>query len=247
MAEEKPFEATSQRLNRAKREGDLPRSADLNAFASLAAAVCAAFLVVPFVAQAASAALERASRGDLAWGPYAVMGSSGLAVCAVGLLGALLSTYLQSRQFTFKMPAPSLAKLDPFAGVKKMISADAIVSAAKATLVTLAIAGALMPGLRDAFSANAVAASPLELAAQSWHALLDAFLSALAVAAFFAIADLLLEQRKWKKRLRMSFDEVKRDAKSERRRSACQRQAAASCNVRSRAVRSRASKTPHSS
>jgi flagellar biosynthetic protein FlhB len=214
VAEDKQFEATSQRLARAKREGDLPRSADLNALASLASAALAASAAVPLLSSAAATALQRASRGDLGAGPYVLLGGCGLGVCVAGLCGALLATYLQSRTFTFKFPAPNIAKLNPMAGIKKMVSRDAVLAAAKAVVVTAALVATLLPGLRDAFGASAVAASPLELAAQSWHTLQIAFGGALVIATFFAVADVLLERTKWKRRLRMSFDEVKRDMKS---------------------------------
>ena len=117
MADDKHFEATAQRVARARREGDIPRSADLNALSSLACASCTAFAIVPLGNGAAQTALVRASRGDLGIGPYAVLAACGLAVCIVGLCGALSSTYLQSRTFTFRVPAPNVAKLNPFAGV----------------------------------------------------------------------------------------------------------------------------------
>ena len=213
MAEDKPFEATSQRLSRAKREGDLPRSADLNALASLACASFAAFALVPAISAAATIALERASRGDLGGMPFAVLGGCAFGVCAVGLCGALAATYLQSQHVAFKMPSPNLKKLDPVAGIKKMLSRDALVTAGKALVVSAALAAALAPGLRDAFAASAIAASPAELAARAWRTLQFAFAGALAVAALFSVADVLLERAKWKRRLRMSFDELKREMK----------------------------------
>jgi flagellar biosynthetic protein FlhB len=213
MAEEKHFEATAQRIARAKREGDIPRSADLNALSSLACASGTAFAIVPLLDGAARTALVRASRGDTGIGPYAVLGACGLAVCVVGLCGALASTYLQSRTFTFKFPAPNIAKLSPIAGIKKMLSRDAALAAAKALVVTAALVAVLFPGLRDAFGASAVAAAPAEIAQRASGTLRVAFLGALVVAAFFAVADVLLERTKWKRRLRMSFDELKRDAR----------------------------------
>jgi len=211
MADDKHFEATAQRVARARREGDIPRSADLNALSSLACASCTAFAIVPLVNGVAQTALVRASRGDLGIGPYAVLAACGLAVCIVGLCGALAATYLQSRTFTFKVPAPNVAKLNPFAGFKKMFSRDAALAAAKAIVVTAALIAVLFPGLRDAFGASAIAASPVEIAERTSGTLRVAFLGALIVAAFFAVADLLLERIKWKRRLRMSFDELKRD------------------------------------
>jgi flagellar biosynthesis protein FlhB len=211
MSENKQFEATSQRLARAKREGDLPRSADLNALASLACASGAAFAVTPLVANAAATALERASRGDLGGAPYLTLAGCGLAVCCSGLGGALAATYLQSKTFTFKMPAPNLGKLNPAAGLKKMFARDALLAAAKATVVTAALVATLAVGLRDAFTASTVTASTMEVAAIAWRCLQLAFAGALAVAALFAVIDVVLERTKWKRRLRMSFDEIKRD------------------------------------
>jgi flagellar biosynthetic protein FlhB len=92
-----------------------------------------------------------------------------------------------------------------------MLSRDAALAAAKALVVTAALVAVLFPGLREAFGASAIAASPAEIAQRTWGTLRLAFLGALLVAAFFAVADVLLERIKWKRRLRMSFDELKRD------------------------------------
>lgn len=214
MPEEKPFEPTPGRLARARREGDLPRSSDVNAVASLAIASLGLFAVLGIAASAARAALERAAFGTPSAGPYAMLAFACGAVVACASLGALTATFAQARTFTFRFPTPKFAKLDPFAGVKRMCSRDAAVGGAKAFVVASAVTAAIVPSAREAFAALTSGADAAGLAALVVRALRTILASALAVAALFAVGDVALERAKWRKRLRMSFDEMRRDSKS---------------------------------
>ena len=69
-----------------------------------------------------------------------------------------------------------------------------------------------MPALARAFAAGVVAV-PERLSALAAGALATIVPSALAVAALFGVGDVLLERAKWRRRLRMTFDELKRDHK----------------------------------
>ena len=215
MAEDKAFEASASRIARAKREGDLPRSTDMNVVASVTCGGVVLFAVLSPLQRALRVALAQAvaPRAFSAW-PYAAVGGCALAVCGAALLGALVGSFGQSRTLVVKFPAPKFEKLNPFAGMKKMFSRDAALGGAKALVVASAVGAASLGPARDVFAATTVASSPGALATlvvRGWQGMLA---SALVVAALFALGDLGLERAKWKKRLRMSFDELKRDHKS---------------------------------
>ena len=216
MAEEKPFDPTPSKLAKARRDGDIPRSADANAVASLACASLALFATLGIAAGAARDALVRATAGAGAFAlvPYVEFGAVALAIVACALVGAVGATLAQARTIVFKFPVPKLEKLNPFAGFKRMLSRDALVGGAKALVVACAVAAAVVPAARDVFAAVGGAAAPGELAALVVRALQGIFGSALVVAALFAIVDISLERAKWRKRLKMSFDEIKRDSKA---------------------------------
>ena len=215
MGDDKRFEPTQSRLAQAKREGDVPRSRDLCAVASLTAAGFATFAALGPVAAVVRDALRNATHpnGFSPW-PYAALAGCVFGVIAAALGAALAMTYVQTQTFTFKPPSLKLEKLDPFAGLKRMFGRDAAVGASKAVVVSSIVTAAIVPALRDAFASAGSGASPAVLAALVVQALQAALFCAVAVAFAFALGDVLLERAKWKRRLRMSFEELRRDHKA---------------------------------
>ncbi len=212
MGEEKAFEASASRLAKAKREGDLPRSADINVVISIGCASIALFASLGALGAAFRAAFTAAvsSRSFPPW-PYVTIAGCALGVCFAATVGALVATFAQARTLVAKFPAPKFEKLNPFQGIKKMISRDAVVGGAKAMVVSLVVTATAIAPARDTFAASGSASSPAELAALVARALGAIVASALVIAALFAVLDVALERAKWKKRLRMSFEELKRD------------------------------------
>jgi flagellar biosynthesis protein FlhB len=214
VAEDKQFDATTSRLARAKREGDIPTSQSLNVAGSLAASSLVLLGVAPHLATAAQTALSDAVRsGAAATRAYAVLGACAFAVPCGAIGGALLATYLQAGRFSLKFPAPKFEKLHPGEGLKRMFSRDAVVGGAKALTVAAAVSAAIVPAVADAFAAGGGGGVPAELAALVTQALARIVVASLAVAGVFAAIDVLVERGKWKRRLRMSFDELKREHK----------------------------------
>lgn len=215
MAEEKPFDPTPSRLQRARREGDVARSQELAGVLSFAAGVLALAALLPQLGSAASIALAAAgasvsaTRGPAGFEPYAR-----LALCVVGTIcavaaGALGATFAQGG-FVVRPLTVSFEKLDPAAGFKRMCSRDALLAAAKATLATVAGGCAALPAVRGAFG---VGAAPPQLAALALHAAASIAASVIAIGLVFGSLDALLERARRLRRLRMSFDEVRRDHK----------------------------------
>jgi len=210
---EKAFDPTPARLARAKREGDLPSSQSLSVIGALAASSLVLFATVGWLAAAAQTAFVDAARGASSPLAYATLGFGALLVPCGAAAGSTLTTYLQAGRFTFRFPSLAFAKLNPAEGIKKMFSKDAAVGGAKALTVALAVACAIVPGVWDAFAAGGGGGVPAQLAALATASLARSVIASLAVAGGFAILDVILERAKWKKRLRMSFDEIKREHK----------------------------------
>ena len=210
---EKPFEPTAARLARAAREGDVARSQDVGAVAALATASLGLAAALPFGASAATSALRDATRGTSAAGAYATLAGVALAVLVCGILGSIGAAYGQTLRFTLVPLKLKLDKLSPAAGLKKMVGKDTAIGALKAAVVAGAVGATLVPVVRDAFGALATLGAPVSLAALVRHALGTAVASAVGVAGVFGIADVLLERKKRQQRLRMTYDEIKREHK----------------------------------
>ena len=215
MADDKRFDATQSRLAQAKRDGDVPRSHDLCAVASLATAGLATLAILDPLAAAVCMALRDALQpnGPSPW-PYAAIAGCVLGVIAAAMGAALVATYLQTQTFTFKPPVLKVEKLNPSAGLKRMFGREAAIGASKAVVVSSIVTAAIVPVVRDTFASAGSGASPAVLAALVVHALQMALFCATGVAFAFAFGDVLVERAKWKRRLRMSFEELKRDHKA---------------------------------
>jgi len=212
---DKPFDASPSRLERARREGDLPRSADAAAVMAFASALIAVALVSGPCAAAARTAFIDAARGAVSGGPYAVLASYAVLPALAAITGALAANVLVGGRLTVRAPTLDGARLNPLNGLKSILSRDAAVNAAKALLAGIAVGAAAAPAVGNAFAA-ALSGGTSELLAQSViHALIRAAGTGLAIAAAFAVVDVVLARAKWRRNLRMSFDELKRDLKEE--------------------------------
>ncbi|GAC1623194.1 MAG: hypothetical protein NVS4B13_12540 [Candidatus Elarobacter sp.] len=104
-------------------------------------------------------------------------------------------------------------RLDPLAGLKRMLGGEAVVAGARAALAFAAALLAMIPLARDVVAGGVALGSPGAAAALVGFAGLRACGAALAVGAAFAVADYALARRRWLRGLRMSFEELRRDAK----------------------------------
>jgi flagellar biosynthesis protein FlhB len=211
MAEEKPFDATQSRLDRARREGDSPRSTELTASAAFAGALIGLVGIASLLGEAARDALTAAASER----PIDVVRLLFVEACALGpivggILGAVLAIVLQRRGVTVRAPRFSLATLRPLEGLKRMFSRDSTIAAAKACVAATIAMAAMVPALRDIFALNETSEAFVPLVA---HAVEAVAVTSVVVGFAFGIADLLIEQRKWRMRLRMTFDELKRELK----------------------------------
>jgi flagellar biosynthesis protein FlhB len=206
-AGDKRYDATASRRERAKREGNSARSTELCAVASFAAATLAAVAAVPLAAAAIIAMLRGSTHAVVIACVAALLPA--LAAATAGVVVALA----QGGGLHVVAPKLDPKRLDPIAGFKRMVGGEALVGVVRAAIAFGAALAAMWPLGRDVVASGATLASPGAAAALAGSAALRACGAALAVGALFAIADYALARRRWLRGLRMSYDELKRDAK----------------------------------
>jgi flagellar biosynthetic protein FlhB len=215
MAEEKAFEATHARMERAKREGDVARSQELSGVAAFAAGLSATCAVVAPLAESARAALVAAAGNVNAVPALAHAAMLMLVPAAAAGAAAAACTALQSGGVRFVALSVKANRLSPPENLKRMFSKDSAVTAARAVIAFVCAAAAIVP-LFAALLAQALHASgTVALALTAWSGTLHAAAAACVAGGVFAGADFGLQFARWRKRLRMSFDELKREQKEQ--------------------------------
>src|SRR5471030_22973 len=98
MAEEKQFDATQSRLDRARREGDAPRSTDLSSTVAFACAALGMIFAAPLLCGLLrSLLILTASTERIASAPYGMLAGLALLPLCCGLVGGLMTTVVQMR------------------------------------------------------------------------------------------------------------------------------------------------------
>jgi len=216
-ADDKRYDATPSRRVRAKRDGNVARSSEATSIASFAAAVLGAIAGVPLAAASAVAALRETAAHPLARGGVsegvAVIAFAALLPAAAAASAGSAAALAQSGGLHAVAVRADLKRLDPVAGLKRMLGGEAVVAIARAALAFTAALLAMLPLARDVVAAGAALGSPGAAAQLVAFAGLRACGAALAVGTAFAVADYALARRRWLRGLKMSFEELKRDAK----------------------------------
>jgi flagellar biosynthetic protein FlhB len=148
-------------------------------------------------------------RNDLA--PLAILGTASLAPALFAGTGALAARRIIAGRLAFRSLKLELGRLNLATGVRSMLSRDAVLNGAKALLCAAAVALALVPILAGTFAQGARGGSPESLGALALRGVASVLAIALAIGFALAVADAGLESAKWRRRLRMSFEELKRD------------------------------------
>ncbi len=213
--DDKAFEPTPSRLARARREGDVPRSADAPAVAAFAGGACGLAAAVAPCAGAARAALAEAAHGAVSAAPYAVLAACATLPALGAVVGAIAAHLLVAGGLSARTPAFELRRLNPLGGLKAMLSREAALGATKALVAGVALAAAAWPAVAATFGGAARGGSPELLASVVTAALVRIAFTALVVAASFAALDVAFARAKWRRNLRMNVDELKRDLKQE--------------------------------
>ncbi|HEX5274438.1 MAG TPA: EscU/YscU/HrcU family type III secretion system export apparatus switch protein [Candidatus Rubrimentiphilum sp.] len=213
MAEEKHFEATHSRLEKAKREGDVARSQDLCALFAFAGSAAAVAAVVPSLAGAFRSCLVSAARGEHWLGAARLVMTLVLVPVAAGGLASLGCATLQGG-LALNL-RPKFERLSPAENGKRILSRETLLSALRSLAAFACAAFATIPALREVAAGALRGASMADLSRAAWHGSLCAVSAACACAGAFAIGDYFTQSKRRRSRLRMSHDEMRRDRKEQ--------------------------------
>jgi flagellar biosynthesis protein FlhB len=227
-AQDRTLPATPRKIAKAREEGQVARSRDLSHLTAFAMAGGLLLAAGPWAIEWLMQALQQSLRfgaADIAH-PGAMLERLGQAgrhfVLLVLPLGALMllaalaaGIAVGGWNFSWKALAPKLEKISPLAGVKRMFALQQLGEMAKLSLLAL-ILGVLGLYLLQARLPQWAQALALPLPAGLSHTgqvVLGALAILMGVVAAFAIVDVPLQRFLHFKRLRMSFEELKKEQK----------------------------------
>ncbi|MFO1330938.1 MAG: EscU/YscU/HrcU family type III secretion system export apparatus switch protein [Rubrivivax sp.] len=218
--------ASERKLRKARAQGQIARSRDLAHFAAVGTVLGLLIAFAPRLLQALQQSLAAGLRFDAAAlaDPLAMPGrlAQGLAAAfgVVLVLGAVMLPAALAAgvaaggwNFSWQALAPKPEKLDPFAGIGRLVSGRQVGEALKACTLALivGVVGALFLRARlDDFAATLGLPLPLALG-RLGQALADGLLWLLLALAAFAALDVPLQRYLHAKRLRMSTQEYKQE------------------------------------
>jgi flagellar biosynthetic protein FlhB len=230
MASDKTEKPTPKRREEARKKGQVARSVDVNSAVVLLATLAALALAGPWMlrtlgdgvrtglAQAGDPAvlesdahLDRLAR----WGIVEVARPVAPIALVALITGVLVSIAQVRPRLTPAALKPTFKKLDPVAGAKRVFGPNGLFEAGKALAKTAAVAVVAflavwpeLPALAGLVGLDP-AALPEVIGAMVWRVGLKATLALLVLAAI----DYVWQRRRHEKSLRMSLEEVRREAR----------------------------------
>lgn len=215
MSDEKPLDPTPARLARARREGSVPRSTELVGASAFGAAAIVACAVLSPLQALSGDALRAAARGVVPRKDLALVIALALFPVAAATAFAVLAGVAQTGGIRVTAPGLTLARLDPSEGLRRMASRETPAHALRAVAAFCAAAIGIVPAVVHAVLVAANAGSVSAIVSVSWSATQRTLFVACAVGALFASAEYALARGSWRRKLRMSFDDLRREIKEQ--------------------------------
>ncbi len=226
---EKTEKATPRRRKKAREEGNVSQSPDLNTAVSLLSVATVVYFTFGGLYKAfvqiltlmtssfgGAATMSISQAGHYLAFAFAAALSWLVMVMFAGVVGAALPSMLQTRfLFSLKALVPDLNKINPIEGFKKMFSLRTVVEFLKSLvkIVLIAYIGyvaivKMWPAL-FAMSQNSLISSSLELGTFIYHLLMEIGIALLAIGAL----DIYYQRWEYERSLRMTKKEVKDEMK----------------------------------
>ena len=225
---QKTEQPTERKLQKAREEGDVPKSQEISGWFTLAAGLAVFAFMAPSVASdlasVLSAFLARPHEMSLDVGSalqlaaatgmrlVAILGLAFLAISIAAAAGNLVQTGLI---FTTKKIEPKLDKISPIEGIKRMFGPQGWMNffkgIAKMALVAGAIAIVLWPRRDDLMAMPAL--PPAAILTEVYEAAIQLLIAALIVYAVIAALDFTFQKREFIERNKMSMKEIRDEFK----------------------------------
>ena len=210
---EKRFEATQSRVDRARREGDVAHATELSATVAFAGGLVVALGSVTAIAAHAQKAFRVAADGGIANHELASIVALGCASAAGAAISACALTVGINGSLRLRPLAFNLTRIDPGQGLKRMLSRESASTFARSVAAFVCAALFAVPACIAAF-VHAFGGTASAASAARWgatQAVAGACLTGLA----FGLVDFAASFAQWRKRLRMSHEEIRRDQKEQ--------------------------------
>lgn len=219
---------TKKRLDDARKKGDAPKSQEVTVTVLLACAALCLWLFAEPAAQSLAQSLiifiDQPHAIDMS-GPglmtifsqlsFAVAIALG-ALGVVFIAGALAGNIIQARPvFTTQRMKPTLSKISPLAGLKRIFGPSGLVNFAKG-LGKLLIMGVVIGGVlwAERFRFASLVGEPgVSVMGMAGDLVLRLLIAVVIAMGLIAGLDFIWQQHAWKKRLRMTREEVRRELK----------------------------------
>jgi len=212
---DKPFQPTPSRIAKAKREGNVVRAQEFGANIAFAAAAAATVAVAPSVGGSARAALEMTARGEGATTQVAFVGAWSLVPLVAAAAGGVLASLAQSGGLAFTPISLKLDRLAPAPGLRRMFSPETATHALRAVAAVALVGAASSAAMRDLFAAALQHSSWASVAATAWNGAQHVVGAIAALGVSLAVLEYGVARRSWLRKLRMSFEEYKRELKEQ--------------------------------
>ncbi len=211
--EEKPYDPTPSRLQKAKREGNVARSAEIATVATFGASVLALLAVLPAVSAAAQRWYDRLARSPDSAAPdlAGVLFGAALTPFVAAIAAGVAANLVQGGGLTFVAPSLKFARLKPSDNLKRMFSGEAAVAAARAAITFATAVAFVLPTAKILFiHATGTTSLPL-FGMLVTFGVQRVVASVIGIGAVFAVVDFLLVRKRWLKKLKMSLYEIKKE------------------------------------
>lgn len=212
-ASEKRFDATPARMAKARREGNVARAAELGAAAALAGGLLATLTICAALSDAWRGAIGDAARGRPPWHGVAAIIALALIPAASAAACGVLASVLQSGGLNVVPLAAKFERLDPFKGVARLFSRDALGQGLRAAAAFSCAIGAIALAARGVVVAGSGA--PVAAAGAAFGAAIRAAFAVCALGAVFGVLEFGVARAAWLRKLRMSFEEYRREMKEQ--------------------------------
>lgn len=210
---EKAFDATPSHLEKAKAQGNVARSQELGTVFAFAAGLIGASAVVAPIGSSARIALAQAAQGAVAFNALAAIAIFALIPACCAAAGAGVAQAAQGGGLRFAGVSFKAERLNPAENLKRALSREAVVTASRATTAFCCAIAALVPAFLGVAAAAVARGDAAGAAQAAWHGALRALWIAWGAGAIFAGADYAVQLARWRSRLRMSHEELRRDHK----------------------------------
>jgi flagellar biosynthesis protein FlhB len=227
-SQDRTHPASQRKLDKARKDGNVARSQDFGHFAAVAVGGATLVVMAPQVTAWLRDALAQALRFNLQslaspqfmferlteltlkllW----VVLPLGLLMMAVGVLGSFM---IGGWNFSFKAVAPRVGKLNPLAGLGRMVSKHQMIVALNASLLALllgTIGAVYLHSHLEGFVATLTMPLPAALA-HAGDTMLGGLMLLVLLLGVFALVDAPLQRHMHAERLKMSHQEVKQEYK----------------------------------